>query len=181
MIGMASNFIPAMFTPPLVIAPLFVAPIFVPAFLYRKLPGILAVVIARFGRRAAEIGQDRLLLHLALAQRCQIVGDSLFFVEADLAGIGAHEAFIEDSARELVEMLVLQRAQHAGTDLGGIGDGVELDAAFLAPLAKFFSERSQRLAPAEGKLSLRIVDGTNDRRRWGQMSQAGARSTLPRI
>ena len=98
----------------------------------------------------AEIGQDGLLLNLAFAQGLQIIGDGFFFVESDLAGVGANESFIKDPAGKLIEMFVLQGAQHARADLGGIGDGVELEAALLALFAKFFSKRSQRLAPARG-------------------------------
>lgn len=103
----------------------------------------------RFGGRAgrhargAEIGENGLLLHLALAQRDEVVGDGFFFVEADLAGVGAHEALIEDATGKLVEVFVLESAQHAGADLGGAGDSLERNAALLALIAKFFSERSQ--------------------------------------
>ena len=38
----------------------------------------------------AEIGQDGLLLNLAFAQGLQIIGDGFFFVESDLAGVGAN-------------------------------------------------------------------------------------------
>jgi len=42
----------------------------------------------------------------------------------------------------LVEVFLFEGAQHAGADLGGVGDGFEREAALLALLAKFFSERS---------------------------------------
>jgi hypothetical protein len=76
------------------------------------------------------------------ARGCEIAGDRFFFVEADLAGVGADEAFIENSAGELVEVFVFEGAQHAGADFRGVGDGIEFDAAQLALLAKFFSERA---------------------------------------
>ena len=79
-------------------------------------------------------------LNLALAQGGEIIGDGFFFVETDLAGVGADKAFVEDAAGELVEMLVLNGAEHAGADFGGGGDGVERDATLLALLAKFFPE-----------------------------------------
>src|ERR1035438_7921323 len=75
------------------------------------------------GARGTEVGEDGLSLHLALAQSSEIIGDSLFLVEADQAGVGANEAFVEDAAGELVEMLVLNSAKHARTDFGGAGDG----------------------------------------------------------
>ena len=91
----------------------------------------------------AEIGKDGLLLHLTFAQGEEVVGESLFFVEANLASVGAHETFIEDAAGKLVEVFVLEGAQHAGTDFGGVGDGIEGEAALLALFAKFFSKGSQ--------------------------------------
>jgi hypothetical protein len=101
----------------------------------------VAVVIA--GSRCAEIRKNGLLLNLAFAQGGEIVGDGFLFVEADLAGIGAYETLIEDAAGKLVEVFVFEGAQHARADLGGIGDGVERDAALLALFAKFISKRSQ--------------------------------------
>jgi hypothetical protein len=93
--------------------------------------------------KVAEIGEDGLLLNLTLAQRGEIVGHGFFFVEPYLARVGADEPFIEDAAGKLVEVFLFQGAQHASADLGGVGDGVESDAALLALFAKFFSERSQ--------------------------------------
>ena len=89
---------------------------------------------------SAEIRQNGLLLDLALAQGGEIVGYGFFFVEADLAGVGADKSFIEDAAGELVEVFVFEGAQHAGADFRGVGDGVELKPALLALFAKFFSE-----------------------------------------
>ena len=103
---------------------------------------ITNAVRAGFAGRSAEIGENGLLPNLTLAQGGQIVSDGFFFVESDLAGVGAHETFVEDAAGKLVEVFVFQGAQHAGADLGGVGDGVERDAALLALFAKFFSERS---------------------------------------
>jgi hypothetical protein len=105
--------------------------------------------------RSAEIGENGLLLDLAFAQGGEIIGDGFFFVESDLAGVGADEAFVEDAAGKLVEVFVFEGAQHAGADFGGVGDSVEREAALLALLAKFFSERSHGLAPAGG-MAVRI-------------------------
>jgi hypothetical protein len=66
----------------------------------------------------------------------------LFFVQPDLAGVGADETFVENASGELVEVFIFEGAQHAGADFGGVGDGLELDAAPLALLAKFFSKGS---------------------------------------
>ena len=80
---------------------------------------------------------------MTFAQGEEVVGESLFFVEANLAGVGADETFIEDAAGKLVEVFVLEGAQHAGADFGGVGDGIEGEAALLALFAKFFSKGSQ--------------------------------------
>jgi hypothetical protein len=96
-----------------------------------------------FRGRSAEIGRNGLLLELAVAQGFEIFGHRFFFVKPDLAGVGPDETLIEDSAGELVKVFIFEGAQHAGADFGGIGDGLELDAAPLALLAKFFSKGSQ--------------------------------------
>jgi hypothetical protein len=98
--------------------------------------------LAGLSRRGVEIRQNGLRLNLTLAQSGEIVGYRFFFVEADLAGVGADETFVEDAARELVKMFVFEGAQHAGADFRGVGDGIERDATLLALLAKFFPERS---------------------------------------
>jgi hypothetical protein len=90
----------------------------------------------------AEVGRDGLGLNLALAQSGQIIGYGFFFIEADLAGVGADKTFVEDAAGKLVKVFFFDGAQHAGADFGGVGDSVELDAALLALFAKFFSERT---------------------------------------
>jgi hypothetical protein len=97
---------------------------------------------AGFARRGAKIGKNGMLLNLTLAQCGEIVCHRFLFVESDLAGVGADETLIEDAAGKLFEVFVFEGAEHAGADLGGLGDGVEREAALLALLAKFFSERS---------------------------------------
>jgi hypothetical protein len=97
----------------------------------------------RYGlRRGTKLRQNGLLLNLAFAQGGKIIGERLLFVEPDMAGVGANETAVEDAAGKLIEALFFERAQHAGADLGGVGDGIEGDAALLALLAKFVSERS---------------------------------------
>ena len=100
---------------------------------------------SRLTDRAPEIRQNGLLLDLTLAQGGEIVGYGFFFVEPDLAGVGADETFIENPAGELVEVFVFQGAQHASADLRGVGDGVEFQPALLALFAKFFSEGAHAL------------------------------------
>jgi hypothetical protein len=96
----------------------------------------------------AKAGQDGLGLNLALAQGGQIVGYGLFFIEADLAGVGADKSFVENAAGKLVKMFVFDGAQHPRTDFRGGGDGVERDATLLALFAQFFSKRTQNGLPA---------------------------------
>jgi hypothetical protein len=98
--------------------------------------------VARLSLRSAEIRENGLLLNLILAQGGEIVGDRFFFIESDLAGVGADETLVEDAAGKLVKVFVFEGAQHAGADFRGVGDGIESDAALLALFAKFFSERS---------------------------------------
>jgi hypothetical protein len=97
---------------------------------------------------SVEIRQDFLGLNLALAQGGEIVGYGFFLVKADLAGVGAHETFIEDSAGKLVEVFVFESTQHARADFCGVRDGIEREATLLALFAKFFPKRSQGPAPA---------------------------------
>jgi len=131
-------------------------------------PDILstAVVVVRIGfvgvrcgspGRGAQAGQNGLGLNLALAQGGEIVGNGFFFVEADVAGVGPDEPFVENAAGKLVEVFVFDGAEHAGADFRGGGDGVEREAAMLALFAKFFSEgthpklRRARVRPALGR------------------------------
>ncbi len=104
---------------------------------------------ADFGRgsdgRGSKIRQNGLGLSLTFGQGGEIVRDRFFFVEADLAGVGADEAFIKNAARKLVEVLVFERLQHAGADFRRVGDGLQRDAAQFALLAQFFPEGSQRV------------------------------------
>jgi hypothetical protein len=98
--------------------------------------------------RRAGVCLDLIFARLIFAQlilsHCgQVVGYGFFLVESDLAGVGAHKTLVEDAARELVEVLVFEGAQHASADFGGAGDGIEPDALLLALLAKFFSECTQ--------------------------------------
>jgi hypothetical protein len=118
----------------------------------------------------SEIRQDGLLLDLAFAQGGEVVGYGFFFVESDLAGVGADETFVEDAARELVEVFIFECAQHADADFRGIGDGVELEPALLALLAKFFSEDSHFWLPVCGH--------NNHRRRFGRTPYLGLLATL---
>jgi hypothetical protein len=105
---------------------------------------VVTLGVARIGfdRRLAiaEVGEQSLRLNLAFAEGSQIVSDGFVLVKTNLAGVGADKTFVEDTAGELVEMLVLDGTEHASADLGGSRDGLEREATQLALSAKFFSE-----------------------------------------
>jgi len=52
----------------------------------------------------------------------QVVGDGLIFVQSYMTGVGSHETFVENAARQLVEVFFFQGLQHALSDFGGGGD-----------------------------------------------------------
>src|SRR5580693_1782074 len=116
---------------------------------------------------SAEVWRNGLGRNLALAQGCEVIGDGLLFVEADLAGVGADKTFVEDAAGKLIEVFLFDGTEHAGTDFGGVGDGVERDAALLALFAKFFSERTHGRTPAGVVVFRPHRDANNDRRKVG--------------
>jgi hypothetical protein len=132
-------------------------------FVLWNLPGVTIFLanlrcgdLAPIACRGVEIRKDGLLLNLTLAQCGQIVRDRLFFVQPDLAGVGPHETFVEHSAGKLVKVFVFQGAQHAVADFRDAGDGIERDAALLALLAKFLSERSHGWLRRTDSISARI-------------------------
>jgi hypothetical protein len=96
--------------------------------------------LGEIGGRVAEVRKNGLRVNLGFAEGGQVVVYDFFFIEADLAGVGADKAFIENAAGELVKMFVLNGAEHARADLRGGGDGVERNATQFSLLAKFFSE-----------------------------------------
>ena len=131
---------------------------------------ISAMFAARRGRRNhrlllgscgdPEVRLNGLRVDLAFRERCKVVVDGLFFVESDLAGIGADKPFIKDAAGKLVEVLVFERLQHTGADLGGVGEGLERDATLFALLAEFFPEGVQQSAPSGiARMGLMIGEG----------------------
>jgi hypothetical protein len=133
--------------------------------------------VAPFGRGGrtgftgcrSEVRQNGLLLDLTLAQSGEVVGYGFFFVKSDLAGVGADESFIEDAAGKLVEVFVFESAQHAGADFCSVGDGIELEPALLALLAKFFSEGSHvrlLLGFRQHRDAIIIGEGGSGRQNW---------------
>ena len=79
-------------------------------------------------------------LQLRLADTLEIFGDGFFGVESEMLGVGADESFIEDAAGKLIEVFLLDRLEHARTDLDDVGNVIEREFFRLARLAKFFSE-----------------------------------------
>ena len=130
-----------------------------------------------FAGWSTEVGEDGLLLNLTLTQSGEIIGDRFFFVEADLAGVGPDESFIEDATGKLVEVFLFERAKHANADFGGVGNGIESEAALLALLAKFFSEGSQGWLRQAGFACV----WNNDRRRRVRTPQRSVASRLPTV
>jgi hypothetical protein len=82
-------------------------------------------------------------MDLTFTEGGEVIGYCLIFVQANLAGVGADESLIEDASGKLIEMLIFNRAQHAGADFCRGGNGFERDAAQLALPAKIVPKRTQ--------------------------------------
>ena len=95
-----------------------------------------------------EVFRDQSLT-VELVQCGDVPGDGFFLVEAEIFGVGANEAFVEDAARELVEVLLFDGAEHARADLGGVGNVLELDALPLARLTEFVAELSHAVPQSD--------------------------------
>ena len=61
------------------------------------------------------------------------VGNGLIFIHAQMAGVGANKAFVEDAAGKLIEAVFLNGGEETGADLGGHSNLVQRDLA-LFPL-----------------------------------------------
>src|SRR5579885_1419480 len=86
-------------------------------------------------------GLPRLLcFNLRLPHLVEIFVDGFFGIETELLGVGANESFVENAAGELIEVLFLDGAKHARSDLDDVGDVVERKLFALACLAKFVPE-----------------------------------------
>lgn len=106
---MSRSFIKTIFVATIFFTTKLLAPI-----LGEKLAGVVAGMIVNW-RMVVNVGRDGVLLDLILARLIpshsgQVVGYGFFFVEPDLAGVGADKTFVEDAARELVEVLVFEGA-----------------------------------------------------------------------
>jgi hypothetical protein len=77
---------------------------------------------------------------LRLTEASQIVVDSVFGIEAEVLGVSADESAIENTARELIELLLFNRLQHSRADLGDVGNVVEREFLSLARLAELVAE-----------------------------------------
>ena len=89
------------------------------------------------------------LLTVEQVQCGYISGDRFFLIEAKILGVGADKAFVEDAAGELVEALLFDGAEHARTDLGGVGDVLELDISPLALFTEFVAELSHTVPQSD--------------------------------
>lgn len=85
----------------------------------------------------------------SLAGCFQIVGNGLFFVEADAAGIGANESFVEDTAGQLAELVLFERLKHARSNLRGGGNLLQGDGALFAFALQFFAKGRQGTLPPD--------------------------------
>jgi hypothetical protein len=167
---MARSFITTSFPVTILVAAIFVAPRPLAPIFGEKLAAgfvggtivtwrivIKTIAVFRRARVCLDLILARLIFpRLIFAYGGQVVGYGFFFVEPDLAGVGAHKTFVEDASGELVEVLLFEGAQHASADFGGIGDGLEPDALLLALLAKFFSECTQGRLRQTDSISIRI-------------------------
>lgn len=100
------------------------------------------VLICRFRSRRLEfLGLRKFIrLNLCFPNEFQIVVDRVVIIQAQVLRVGAHESFIEDATRKLLEVLLLDRLQHARADLDDAGDVIERELLLFARFAKLVSE-----------------------------------------
>ena len=84
----------------------------------------------------------------ALSGGFQIVGNRLILIQPYMAGIGSHKAFVENTARQLVEVFVLQGLQHAGANLGGEGNLIQRDGTLFAFELQSLTKGRQAILPS---------------------------------
>src|ERR1700757_2368795 len=93
---------------------------------------------------------DLMGVDLRLAEAGQIIGNGFFGIHSEMLGIGADESLVENTAGALIGVFFFDSLQHARTDLGDVGDGIERDVFLLARLAEFFAEFAH--SARQGKL-----------------------------
>lgn len=103
---------------------------------------------------------DLVGVDLRLAEAGKIIGDGFFSIHSEMLGIGANESLVEDTAGQLIEVLFFDGLEHARTDLGDIGNGIERDVFFLARLAEFVSEFAHSVLPGKASFA-RMMTGTS--------------------
>jgi len=77
---------------------------------------------------------------LRLTKAGEVACDRFIVVQAEMFGVGANKALVENATGELVEMFLFDGPQHAGTDFGDVGDVLERDAFLLALIAECVAE-----------------------------------------
>src|SRR5271167_3629983 len=76
-----------------------------------------------------------------LLSRLQVIGNCLFFVDAEVPGVSANITLVEDAARKQIEVFVFDCAKKAGANLRSGRNFVESDTTHLALPPKAFTER----------------------------------------
>src|SRR5690349_12149831 len=72
--------------------------------------------------------QGRTVRGLMLLPGCVEIGHSLILIETKKARVCPHEAFVENSARQLLKIFLFQRPERACTDLGRFRDFLKRNA-----------------------------------------------------
>jgi|ERR1700676_4126349 len=83
-----------------------------------------------------------------ISRSLQVIGNGLFFVQTEDAGVSPNESFIKNAARQLVELILFERPQHPSPDFSGDGDLLQRDIALLTLKFQFFAKGRQTKSPA---------------------------------
>ena len=82
----------------------------------------------------------------------EVASDPLLLIQADYPGIFPHHAFVENPARENIEVLLFQGYQVTVADLSDPGNGVQRDPAELPLLPQCIAEFPHTLHPSAGPI-----------------------------
>ena len=96
----------------------------------------------------AGLGFRRRVGRCAFARGLEVIDDRLVLVDPHAARIGADESLIEDPARKLAELIVLQRVEHARADLGSERDLVQCDRSLLSFRFQLLAKGRQSSLPS---------------------------------